>query len=248
MTRLVISLILVTWPVLFLSSLAASQRVDQPPVFPDAPSAQNGPKQNSYHQGTQIIILLTRRSYCFPDLATSITPLPVSQKFTLFLNNSISGHIVLGSAASAGLGQALNWQAGYGQGAEGYGKRFGASMARSASSNFFGTFLFASILRQDPRFFVRNSPTFTQALKYSLTRLVITRRDSGEETVNSSGLLGPLAGEGLANAYLPIEDRTVSNTFQRYAADLGWRAAGNVLREYWPTLSKRLIRSKRSGP
>jgi hypothetical protein len=119
-------------------------------------------------------------------------------------------------------------------------------MARSASSNLFGTFLFASIFRQDPRFFVRNSPTFGQAVKYSLSRIVITRRDSGEDTVNSSGLLGPLASEGLANAYLPAQDRTIENTIRRYGADIGWLAVGNVLREYWPRLSKHLVRSKRS--
>ncbi len=117
-------------------------------------------------------------------------------------------------------------------------------MARTASNNFFGTFLFASILRQDPRFFVRNSPTFGHAVKYSLTRIVITRRDSGEDTVNSSGLLGPLAGESLANVYLPKQDRTVGYTFSRYGTDMAWRAVGNILREYWPTLSKRLLRPK----
>src|SRR5215472_3875268 len=223
MLRLVIS-ILVTGPALFLSSYAASQRVYDPGEFPDAPTVQNEPKQNSYQQGGHVIILLERRSYFFPDLCTRIAPLSVSQKFILSLNESISGHIVVGSAASAGLGQAFNWQAGYGQGAEGYAKRFGASMARSASNNFLGTFLLASILRQDPRFFVRGRLTFVQAVKYSLFRIVITRRDSGEQTVNSSGLLGPLAGEALATTYLPIEDRTVGNTLLRYSADLGWRA------------------------
>jgi hypothetical protein len=193
----------------------------------------------------QVIVLLTRKSYCFPDLATNVAPLSSTQKFELFVHNSISGHVILGSAASAGFGQALNSPASYGQGAEGYGKRFGAAMARTASNNFFGTFLLASILRQDPRFFVRNSPTFGQAVKYSLSRLVITRTDSGTDTVNSSGLLGPLAGEGLANTYLPSQERTVGKTFARYATDTGWRAAGNLLREYWPRLSKRLLGPKR---
>ena len=250
MTRLVISIILLTWSALS-SSPAASQRVHQGGApggtLPDAPSAQSQPQQNSSQQSVQVIVFLTRKSYCFPDLATNASPLSVGQKFTLFVQNSVSGHLVAGSAASAGWGQAVNSPAGFGQGAEGYGKRFGAAMARGASNDFFGTFVFASILRQDPRFFVRNSPTFFTAVKYSLSRIVITRADSGKEVVNSSGLLGPLAGETLANTYLPNEDRTVGNTFSRYASDLGWRAVGNVLREYWPTISKRLVRPRQKA-
>jgi hypothetical protein len=118
-------------------------------------------------------------------------------------------------------------------------------MARTATNNFFGTFVLASLLRQDPRFFVRKSPTFREAVRYSLTRLVKTRTDSGEEAVNLSGLVGPLMGEALANAYLPGQERTLGNTLTRYAGDMGWRALGNLFREYWPSLSRRLVRSKR---
>jgi hypothetical protein len=119
-------------------------------------------------------------------------------------------------------------------------------MARTSSNNFFGTFLLATIFRQDPRFFVRSDPTFWNTVEYSFHRLVITRRHSGAEMFNSSGLLGPLAGEALANSYLPMQNRTVGNTFARYAGDLGWRAAGNFAREYWPTISRHLLPSKRS--
>jgi len=97
------------------------------------------------------------------------------------------------------------------------------------------------VLRQDPRFFVPNNPNFWQAVTYSLRRVVITRTDSGADTVNSSGLLGPLAGEGLANSYLPIESRTLGNTFIRYAGDMGWRVSGNLLRAYWPTITKHVL-------
>lgn len=247
MIKQIISVIVLAWPAL-LWTCAASQQVEQTKsgTLPDAPRAQTRRGQSSSQPSVQII-LVKKRSYCFPDLATNSIPLSAKQKFELFLNDSISGHAIAGSAASAGVEQAFNWYAAYGQGAAGYGKRFGASMARTASNSFFGTFLFATMLHQDPRFFVHNSPTFWRAVEYSLRRIVITRDDSGVEIVNSSGLLGPLAGEGLANTYLPAQNRTVGNTLTRYASDIGWRAGGNLLREYWPTLSKRLLPSKRSA-
>jgi hypothetical protein len=231
MTRLILA-----WLAL-LSSFSAWSEDHQSGTLPDAPSAQYPTNQK---QAVLFVVLLSRKSYCFPDLATSVTPLSSTQKFKLFVENSVSGHAVLGSAASAGFGQALNSPEEFGQGAEGYGKRFGASMARSATNNFFGTFLLASALRQDPRFFVRNSPTFRQALRYSLGRLIKTRTDSGVDSVNVSGLVGPLMGESLANVYLPSQERTVGKTLSRYATDMGWRAAGNLLREYWPAITQRL--------
>lgn len=248
MTGFVLSIMLCGWPPLLLTS-AASDRIERSEnhALPDAPAPQTPHNQNTHQQSVQLIIFVTRRSYCFPDLATTATPLSAKHKFELFLDDSISGHAIAGSAAAAGLDQAFNWYAGYGQGAAGYGKRFGAQMARDSSSNFFGTFLLATALHQDPRFFVRSDPTFWTAVEYSLHRLVITRDDTGAEVVNSSGLIGPLAGEALANTYLPVESRTVGSTFARYASDIGWRAAGNFLREYWPTLSRRLLPSKRTA-
>lgn len=235
------------WPGL-LATAAVSQGVPEDPksALPDGPSAQIPSQQVSHQQQVSVIILVTRRSYWFPDLATTTAPLSARQRFALFLDDSISGHAIAGSAVGAGVGEALNWTSGYGQGLDGIGKRFGSYMARTASNSLFGTFLFSTLFRQDPRFFVRSRLTFWQAAKYSVYRVVITRRDSGGDTVNSSGLLGPLAGEGLANAYLPIENRTVGNTFLRYSTDIGLRAAGNFVRQYWPTLSKRLLPPKRT--
>ena len=58
--------------------------------------------------------------------------------------------------------------------------------------------------------------------------------------VNYAGLLGPLAGEALANAYWPAQNRGVGSTLARYTADLGWRFGGNLLRQYWPKVNKEL--------
>ena len=109
-------------------------------------------------------------------------------------------------------------------------------MATSASSNFFGTFLGASVLRQDPRFFPQSHPTFWGSIKYSARRLVVTRSDSGNDVFNASGLIGPLAGETLANTYLPKTEQTGAKTGERYGIDLAWKFAGNMFKNYWPTI------------
>ncbi len=94
--------------------------------------------------------ILGRRSIFFPDLATNRCPLTSTQKFKLFVDKTIAPSTWISAGFSAGEKQAFNTYPGYGQGWEGYGKRYGAAIANSASTNFLGTFLFPSLFHQDP--------------------------------------------------------------------------------------------------
>src|SRR5258707_1863019 len=221
----------------FAGSLAAQQ--------PTGPSTQTSPDSSPTRQqntprtdegsAARFIGYATNPSIFFPDIATSPGPLTTGGKFKLFVNQSISPPYILESAFSAAFDQARNVPKGYGQGWAGYGSRFGADMARSSSSSFFGTFLFASLLHQDPRFFPESKPSFWGSLKYSTQRVLITRNESGRDAFNTSGLLGPLASEALANVYLPSSEQTVGKTLTRFASDLAWRVGGNMFKNYWPT-------------
>ena len=217
---------------------------------PDAPTPNQQSQQTGQQTGPQMpspvtnsvdkFLELQRRSLVFPDLATNRGPLSSLDKLRLAANNTVSlssvGAVVIGSA----YGQAVNHPAGWGQGWDAYGQRFGADMARVASYNFFGTFVIASLTHEDPRFYVRRNLNFGQSMEYAAKRLIITRSDSGDEVVNYSGLLGPLAGEGLANVYYPPGSRGFGSTMIRYSTDLGWRFAGHLLRQYWPQIDRRL--------
>ena len=204
--------------------------------LPDTPQAKQQADANAPAQGTgKYVGYVTKRSLFFPDIAASPHPLSTGAKFELFVNESISPETIFVSAFSAGFEQWRDTPPGYEQGAAGYGKRFGASLATGASSSFFGTFIGASVLRQDPRFFPQTHPTFWGSIKYSARRLVVTRSDSGKSVFNASGLIGPLAAETLANTYLPETERTGAKTGERYGIDLAWQFAANMFKNYWPT-------------
>ena len=224
-----------------------AQQPESPGKLPDAPSAtaqtQSGKKHATPSDAS--IELVAGRSRVFPNLAMSTEPLTAGQKFGLFARNSVSVFTIVGAAAGAGINQARNTQTGYGQGAEGYFKRFGAAMASASSSNFFGTFLLPSLLHQDPRFFVRDTGNFGDKVGYAASRIFITRSDRGGEVINWSGMLGPLAGSALANTYLPADSQGVGNTFSRWGISLAGTAASNVLREFWPTINRSLRPSKK---
>jgi hypothetical protein len=205
----------------------------QPPGGRD-PNAPVPPKPVALYN------LLERKSYVFPDIAYTTERLSAGQKFKLFVDNSVSVDAFTWSMLGSAVGQAADSPTGFHQGWDGYGKRFGTDMSRQASGQFFGTFVIATALHEDPRFYAEVNPGFFHAIKYSLQHVFIMRNDDGNEVVAWSKLVGPALGEGLATVYWPDQNRTVGNTLVRYGLDLASRASGNLLREFWPVLLQKM--------
>jgi hypothetical protein len=204
--------------------------------LPESPEPKGPPSSSPLVDTTSRFVgYMTNRSIFFPDIASSPGPPTPTGKFRLFIDQSVSPAYVLIAGTNAAYGQARDVPQGYGQGWNSYAERFGAQMARGASNSFFGSFAFASLLRQDPRFFPQSRPTFWGSVKYSAWRIAETRTDSGGQTFNSSGILGPFAGEVLANAYLPRTEQTGAKTAERFGVDLAWKFAGHMFKNYWPT-------------
>jgi hypothetical protein len=246
-TSLFFSRVLALWlAVLAIPAIVPAQQPSgagtssAPATKPDSPQPKQDASVKPGGGTNRFIGYVTSRSIVFPDIATNPLPLSPGGKFKIFVNQAISPAYVLGSGVSAAVNQANNSPGSTGQGWEAYGTRVGYSMGRASSTSFFGTFVFASILRQDPRFFPESHPGFLHAIKYSAERIVVTRNDKGNDVFNSSGLLGPLAAEALSNAYLPRSEQTGARSMERYGSDLAWRFAANIFKEYWPTIFPRM--------
>ena len=234
--------------ILTLAPVAVAQQNPKPRDLPDAlaPKEANPPLKHQNRINTTIEVL-EKRSIFFPEIATSPGPLSIKQKFELFAGESVAPSRFLSSAAGAGISQARNTREGYGQGADGYGKRFGSSMATVESSNFFGTFLISSMLHRDPRYFLTLHGGPGHRIGYAFSRIVVSRTDEGKNGVNWPGMIAPLLAEGLANSYLPVKEQTAGRTFQRYGIRIGLNTASNAVREYWPAISRNL-RIKQVAP
>src|SRR6516162_439434 len=151
-----------------------------PTAVPDSPQPKPPSATNPAIDTTaRFVGYVTNRSIAFPDIAASEGPLSTGEKFRLFVNQSISPAYILAASVSAAYDQARNTPQADGQGWDAYGTRFGADIARASSNSFFTSFLLASALRQDPRFFPQNRPTLWGSVKYSARRVFITRTDSG---------------------------------------------------------------------
>jgi hypothetical protein len=215
-----------------------------------APEPQAAPEDSSTKRKSPVdetVGILSRRSIFFPDLATDRCPLTSTQKFKLFVDKTISPSTWVSAGFSAAEKQAFNTYPGYRQGWEGYGKRYGAAIANSASTNFLGTFLFPSIFHQDPRHFFYNRPGTWKKIEYAVSRQIVTRTDSGRNAFNWSRVLSVFVAEGIADSYLPPEERTVGKTFTRSGERFAWGVGGTLIKEFWPVIFKKLRHENPSG-
>lgn len=160
-------------------------------------------------------------------------PLTSKQKFRLAWKTTVDPVSFGLIGVVAGIQQGQNYFKGYGQGAEGYGKRYGASYADFVSGAFIGSALLPSLLKQDPRYFYKGVGGTRSRILYALANSVICKGDNGHWQANYSNMLGSLAAGGISNLYYPAEDRNgVGLTFESAAIGIGATAAANVIQEF----------------
>jgi hypothetical protein len=247
--------IIVALAFLCCRNAAFAQHLSGTTWLPDAPIPKQNPADSHEKSNTlkTAIQILGKRSVFFPELAYEKGPLTPKEKLELATDETIAPSRTLGSLFTAGIGQARDALPGYGQGWNGYGKRFGSSVASNASNHLFGTFLLPSILRQDPRYFVKLLGSPGGRIRYAVERVAIARTDDGRQRFNWSGLLGGMMAESLANSYLPDGERTAGKTFGRFGIRIGFAAVDNVVKEYWPTIFRslritKMVPDERSDP
>ncbi len=140
-------------------------------------------------------------------------PLTVGQKFNLSTRNALDpGNLALVGTV-AGVQQASNAFPGYGQGAAGYGRRYGADLGNLVIGTYMGGAVLPSLFHQDPRYFYKGTGTKRSRVVYALSRAVITRGDNGHDQPNFAGVLGDLSAGALSNLYYPASDRQGATLF-----------------------------------
>ncbi|HEY1423025.1 MAG TPA: carboxypeptidase-like regulatory domain-containing protein [Candidatus Acidoferrum sp.] len=159
-------------------------------------------------------------------------PLSSGQKFHLAWKTIVDPVTFGITGVIAGLQQAQGDFSGYGQGAQGYAKRYGAGYADTVTSTLIGGAILPSLFKQDPRYFYKGTGSKKSRLLYAIANSVICKGDNGHWQANYSGLLGSLAAGGISNLYYPATDRDAGLTFQNALIGIGANAAANILQEF----------------
>ena len=186
----------------------------------------------------------------FPNFYTSYVwhavPLAAGQKYRLALRTSIDPVTFAVDATTAGIEQATNAFSGYGPGAEGYAKRFGAVYGDDVIETMIGSAILPSVLHQDPRYFYRGTGSVSSRALYAISTVVIARGDDGRRMPNYSNVLGNLAAAGISNLYYPASDRnSASVTVENALIGTAEGTISALLQEFF---LKKLSRGVQKGP
>jgi hypothetical protein len=171
---------------------------------------------------------------------TKLCTLKLKDKFTLFVQDSLDPVTFLATGFNAGLDQAEDSDPSYGQGAEGYGRRFGAEFAGQATSRFFTDFAYPWIFSEDPRYYRLAHGRPRTRLLHALEHAVVAHRDDGKRMFNFSEWLGTTSTVVLANTYRPDNERGFAPAAQQVGYSILQDVGFDVLREFWPEISRKL--------
>ena len=170
-----------------------------------------------------------------------LPPMSVKEKFLSATDDSFDYSSIFIPAALAGYAMGTKATPEFGQGAIGYGRNFWHSAVDQTSENYMVEFIFPVITREDSRYYTLGRGGFFKRTGYALSRALVTRNDAGNETFNISEVVGAGASAGLSSLYYPTRERSLGNTGNEWAIDIGIDAASFVAKEFWPEINRRLF-------
>lgn len=201
-----------------------------------------GKNKSKYKNGTS----KDRLFYALPNFLTlenagNVPPLTAVQKFKTITRASFDPVEYAWYGSLAGISQLENSEPGYKQGTEGYAKRFGAAFADGTIENYFTGAIFPSLLHQDPRFFQTSHGTVWHRASYAVSRIFVTRTDSGGEQFNYSEIFGSAIAAGISTyTYHPRADKNLPNALSVWGTEVGYDTLTIVVKEFWPDIRRKL--------
>jgi len=175
---------------------------------------------------------------------TKLPPQSPKEKLLTATQDSFDYSALFIPAFLAAYGQATNQTPEFHQGAAGYARYYWHSFVDQAIENYMVEAIVPIITHQDNRYYTLGRGGFLKRTKYALTRAVITRNDAGNETFNTSEIIGAGAAAGISNLYYPSRERTFSNTAEKWGVNVGIDAGTFVFKEFWPDINKAIFHTK----
>ena len=220
------------------SQQQSQQQAQQPQgQQPQTPNQQNGTSHDR--------LFWALPNFLTVENAENVPPLTAGQKFKLVARGVFDPMEFVLVGFVAGLGQASDSDSSYGQGAQGYAKRYGTAYGDNAIENFMAYAVFPSILHQDPRYYQLGHGGFKKRAAHALGRVIITRSDSGQTQFNYSEILGAGTAAAISTyTYHPQNERSFGNVATTWVTHMGWDAATYMVKEFWPDLREKPHKEK----
>lgn len=177
-------------------------------------------------------------------------PLSPRLKFRLAWKSASDPVTLAGVGWLAGIDQATDRWGAYGQGVQGYAKRYGATYADVFGATFLGGAVLPSLLKQDPRYFYKGNGSKRSRILYAISNSFICKGDNGRWQPNYSNVLGSFGAAGIANLYYPAADRRgAASVVATAAIRLGETSLAAILQEFvFPRFSSHRSARAQSQP
>jgi hypothetical protein len=175
---------------------------------------------------------------------TELPPLTTRDKYSLALQDSVDYSSFVWAGMLAGQSMALRSYPEFHNGMAGYSRYYWRAFADQASGSFFTEAFIPALTHEDPRYYTRGHGGFFHRVGYALSRIVVTKTDSGGTGFNYSEVAGNALEAGLSNLYYPPEERSLHNTAINYLSQLEAAGINNIVREFWPDIRRKMLRQK----
>jgi hypothetical protein len=210
--------------------------------LPDAPSANANPNDQFGKQPKRILWVIP--NYRAVSANTQLPPLSFKEELWLATQDTFDYSDFIFVGGLAGIEMASKSQPSFGQGAEGYGKYYWHLFVDGAIENYMTEAIVPGVTREDPRYYTLGKGGFIKRTGYAVSRLFITKTNSGKSTFNLSEIVGAGAAAGIGNTYYPSESNPWVKTYQRWGTQVGLDGVFNALKEFWPDIDQAVFHGK----
>jgi hypothetical protein len=207
-----------------------------------SPADANNPSDQIGQQPKRILGIIP--NYRAVSANTHLPPLDLKQKFWLATQDTFDYSDFIFVGGLAGISFAQNSEPSFGRGAAGYGRYYWRIFLDGAVENYMTEAIVPSLTREDPRYYTLGKGGFFKRTGYAVTRLLITRTDSGGNTFNISEIVGAGAAAGIGGAYYPRQGNTFVKAYQRWGTQVGLDGMFNVMKEFWPDIDRAVFHGK----
>ncbi|MGA9507157.1 MAG: hypothetical protein WBV55_00790 [Candidatus Sulfotelmatobacter sp.] len=207
-----------------------------------SPSTPNNPNAQSGKQPKRILGIVP--NYRAVSANEHLPPLDFKGALWLATQDTFDYSDFIFVGGLAGIDMAGKSQPSFGHGAEGYGKYYWHVFVDGAIENYLTEAIVPAATKEDPRYYTLGKGGFVKRTSYAVSRLFITRTNSGGSTFNLSEIVGAGAAAGIGNAYYPAEPNPWVKTYQRWGTQVGLDGVFNVLKEFWPDIDHAVFHGK----
>jgi hypothetical protein len=176
-------------------------------------------------------------NYRTAEMSAQTTPLTPKQKLRIAVKDSFDYPLVLLAGAYAGLSQLSDTHPQFGQGMAGYASRLGTSYADLVDGNMLTEGSLPILFHEDPRYFRMAEGTKTKRTLYAISRIFVTRTDSGRTMFNFSEILGNGMAAGIGLSYYS-DNRNFPDYAQNWWVANATDATSQILKEFWPDVKR----------